>query len=78
MNIFKSFLNDSDKTVNPVYVLMALLVLSSIGWVTFLVIKNHALPELSGIATLLGGGGIANIAHKAEDIVAELKKSAKQ
>lgn len=75
MSFMAKVFNDAEKSVNPIHILMGILVLSAVGWVWFLVIKNHTLPELSGIATLLGGGGIANICHKAEDIVASFKKS---
>jgi hypothetical protein len=74
MSFIAKFLDDREKSVNPVHVMMGLLVLASISWVTFLVIKNHTMPELTGVATLLGGGGIANACQKAEDIVAKFKK----
>ncbi len=74
MTFVEKFLDDREKSVNPIHVLMSLLVLAAIGWVTFLVIKNHQMPELTGVATLLGGGGVANIAQKAEDIAAKFRK----
>jgi hypothetical protein len=73
MSFIAKLLNDKEKSVNPVHVMMLILIASSIGWVWYLVIKTHLMPELSGVAMLLGGGGIANIAHKAEDIVAKFK-----
>lgn len=76
MTFVEKFLDDREKSVNPVHVMMSLLVLASIGWITFLVLKNHQMPELTGVATLLGGGGVANICQKAEDIAAKFKKSA--
>jgi hypothetical protein len=76
MTFVDKFLDDREKSVNPIHVMMAALVLAAIGWVTFLVVKNHTMPELSGVAMLLGGGGVANIAQKAEDIAAKFKKPA--
>lgn len=70
MTIFK----DNDGTTNPTLLLAFALVFASIGWVSFLVYKNHNLPDLTGIAYLLGGSGAMNIAHKAEDIIASIRK----
>ena len=71
MSFIKSFFDDREKSVNPMHVIMVFLVLNSVGWVWYSIIKNplHQIPELAGIAALLGGGGAANLAHKAEDIV---------
>jgi len=49
-------------------------VIASVSWVSFLVIKNHTMPDLTGIAYLLGGSGAMNICHKAEDIVGSFRK----
>lgn len=76
MSFIAKCLDDREKSVNPIHIMMAALVLASIFWVTFLVVKNHIMPELTGVATLLGGGGVANIAHKADDIIAKFKKPA--
>lgn len=73
MGFVKSFLDDREKSVNPSHVIAGMLVLASIGWITFLVIKNHMLPDLSGVAYLLGGSGAMNIANKAEDILSKFK-----
>ena len=75
MSFIKAFFNDADKSVNPAHVVAATLVTASIGWVTYLVLKNHVLPDLAGIAYLLGGSGAMNVAQKMEDIVAKFKKS---
>lgn len=74
MSFIEKFLDDREKSVNPIHVMMSALVLSSIVWVTYLVFHNHTMPELTGVATLLGGGGMANIAQKAEDIAAKFTK----
>jgi hypothetical protein len=70
----KSMFLDDDKTVNPAYVIAFALVAASICWVSYLVIKNHTMPDLTGIAYLLGGSGAMNLAHKMEDIVGRFKK----
>jgi len=74
MSAIKSFLDDREKSVNPIHIIMVFIVLNAVGWVWYSIAKSptHVLPELSGIAMLLGGGGVANMAHKAEDIVAKL------
>ena len=74
MRFIKLFLDDRERSVNPIHFLMLMMITASIGWVTFLVLKNHALPDLSGIAYIMGGGGAANLAQKAEDIVSKFKK----
>ena len=67
-------MNDSDKSVNAAHCVAFLLTFSSIAWVTYLVHKNSTLPDLSGIAYLLGGSGAMNVCSKAEDIIAKFKK----
>lgn len=66
--------DDREKSVNPIHVIMIVMVLNCIGWVWYLIIKNHIMPELSGIAMILGGGGVANMAQKAEEIVTKFRK----
>jgi hypothetical protein len=75
MGFVKAFFDDRDASVNPAHVVAATLVAASVGWVTYLVIKNHVMPDLSGIAYLLGGSGAMNIAQKAEAIVDKFKKA---
>lgn len=75
MGFIKAFFDDTDKSVNPAHVVAAVLVSASIGWVTYLVLKNHIMPDLTGIAYLLGGSGAMNVAQKMEDIVAKFKKT---
>jgi len=76
MSFLKAVFDDRDKSVNAAHVVAFLLVVSSIFWVTYLVLKNpHSpMPELSGIAYLLGGSGAMNIANKMEDIVTKFSK----
>jgi hypothetical protein len=74
MSFIKSFLDDREKSVNPAHAIALILVLASIGWVTYLVVHNHALPDLAGVAYLLGGSGAMNIAQKAEVIVDKFRK----
>lgn len=78
MGFFKKALDDRDASINPSHVVAFMLVAASIGWITFLVIKNHVLPELSGVAYLLGGSGAMNIASKMEEIVGKFKPPASQ
>jgi hypothetical protein len=49
--------------------------LAAIGWVSYLVAHNHAMPELDGVAKLLGGTALVNIGHKAEEIVEKFRGS---
>jgi hypothetical protein len=74
MSFFKAIFDDRDKSVNASHCIAFLLTFSSIAWVTYLVHKNHILPDLSGIAYLLGGSGAMNVANKMEDIVAKFSK----
>ena len=74
MSFLKDFVDDRAKNINPIHVITAALAAASIVWVSYLVGKNHTLPELSGVAQLLGGAGVANACHKAEDIIGALKK----
>lgn len=69
----KSMFLDNDGTVNPAHVIAAVLTFASIFWVTYLVIHNGEMPDLAGVAYLLGGSGAINVAHKMEDIVANFR-----
>lgn len=73
MEFFRAFLDDRDHQVNPASALAALLVLSSIVWVTALVFHNWALPDLTGIAYLLAGSGAMNIGNKMSSIVGQFR-----
>jgi len=74
MSFLKSALQDNDGTLNPTHLIAFILVIASVSWVSFLVIKNHTMPDLTGIAYLLGGSGAMNICHKAEDIIGSFRK----
>jgi hypothetical protein len=74
MGFLKAIFDDRDKSVNASHCIAFLLTLSSVVWVSYLVLKTHVLPELSGVAYLLGGSGAMNVANKMEDIVAKFKK----
>ena len=74
MGFIGKVLDDREKSVNPIHVIMIIMVLNCIGWVWYLIIKNHVMPALDGIAMILGGGGVANLAQKAEEIVSKLRK----
>jgi hypothetical protein len=76
MGFVKAFFDDREKSINPAHVVALMLVTASIGWITFLVFKNHVLPDLQGVAYLLGGSGAMNVASKMEDIVGKLKPQA--
>jgi hypothetical protein len=74
MGFVKAFFDDRDASVNPAHVVAATLVAASICWVSYLVFKNRTMPDLTGIAYLLGGSGAMNIAQKAEAIIDKFKK----
>jgi hypothetical protein len=74
MGFLKAIFDDRDKSVNASHCIAFLLTVSSVVWVSYLVIKTHVLPELSGVAYLLGGSGAMNVANKMEDIVAKFKR----
>ena len=76
MGFWKGLINDAQKDVNPAHVIALALTFASICWVSYLVYKNLTLPDLSGIAYLLGGSGAMNVANKAEEIVAKFKRPA--
>jgi hypothetical protein len=74
MSFITAIFDDRDKSVNAAHVVAITLTLACVGWVTFLVLKNHTLPELTGVAYLLGGSGAMNVANKMEDIVQKFSK----
>lgn len=49
------------------------IVFSTLGWITYLVIKHGALPDLSGPALFIGAGSAVYGVNKAEAIVGALK-----
>jgi hypothetical protein len=78
MKFLSKLLDDRELSVNPIHVVMIFLVLNAVGWVWYIVLHSKALPELSGIAMLLGGGGMANLAQKAESIVDKFRGKDKE
>lgn len=68
-------IDDQERHVNPAHVIALSLTASSIVWITYLVFKNHQMPDVTGVAYLLGGSGAMNVAHKAEDIISRFKKN---
>lgn len=75
---FGSAILDDDGTVNPAHLIAMVLAAASVLWVSYLVYTTRALPDLTGVAYLLGGSGLMNVAHKAEDIIAKFKKDPPQ
>lgn len=74
MGFWAKFVDDREKSVNPIHVIMAFIAVNAMGWVWYCLYKNSTMPELSGIAMLLGGGGVANMCQKAEDIADKVFK----
>jgi hypothetical protein len=51
-----------------------IIVISTVAWITFLVVKNHAMPDMAGPASFLTTGvGIHYGTNKASDIIASWK-----
>jgi hypothetical protein len=65
-------LSESDGTPSSARVSMMLFVLAAIGWVTYLVVTNHALPDFAGLALLIGTPYAINKAQQAAGAVATL------
>jgi hypothetical protein len=73
MGFWTGLINDAEKQVNPIHVMTGLLVVAIVVWGTHVAFHTHSMPSLEGIGYALGGTGLANAAHKAEDIVAKFK-----
>jgi hypothetical protein len=78
MSFFKGLVDDRMKDVNPVQVITIALGLAIIVWGSHVAFHTHAMPNLNGIGEALGGAGLANAAHKAEDIIDKFKKPVDQ
>jgi hypothetical protein len=74
MSFVSGLFNDQDKTVNPTHVLAYTLCGASVIWISYLVFKTKAMPDVTGVAYLLSATGVANVAHKLEDIVGKFQK----
>lgn len=56
LKFLKSTFSEPDGTGSMSRVMAGAVVLSTIGWVTYLVLKNNQLPDLSGAAIYAGAG----------------------
>jgi hypothetical protein len=74
-SVFKNSVDDSNTSVNPAHVIALAITAAAIFWVSWIVIHTRTMPDLNGIAYLLGGSGAVNLAHKAEEIVNSIKKA---
>ncbi len=74
MGFFGNLINDQDKTTNPTHVLAYALCAASIIWISYLVFKTRVMPDVTGVAYLLSATGVANVAHKLEDIVGRFQR----
>jgi hypothetical protein len=55
-------------------VLAALVVVTTLFWVTYLVIRNHALPDLAGPSLFIGAGTSATYGlNQAKSIIGAIK-----
>lgn len=52
----KSTFSESDGTGSASRVLSGAVILSTISWITYLVLKNNALPDLSSASLFVGSG----------------------
>lgn len=50
-----------------------IIVLATLAWVTYLVIHNHAFPDMTGPTAFIAGGQSAYAANQAKHIVAAAK-----
>jgi hypothetical protein len=73
LNYLISVFSEADGTGSATRVLAGLTVLTTLIWVTFIVIKNHALPDLGGASMFISAGfsgyainKVAGIADKAK------------
>lgn len=74
MDFLNKFLNDSEKSVNPAWVITGLLTVAIIAWGCWEAYHTHAMPNrLSDAAYLLAGASGTNLAHKAEDMIAKFR-----
>ena len=51
---WRGVFSESDGTASSSRVFTGILVAFAMGWVTELVIKNHAMPDFGGLAMLIG------------------------
>lgn len=53
----------------------AFVTVSVVGWVTYLVLKTHALPDLGGATAFLAGGNAAYATNQAKKVAEAIKGS---
>jgi hypothetical protein len=53
----KSTFSEADGSASASRVLAGSTVLATIGWITYLVVRTHVLPDLSGAAMFITAGG---------------------
>jgi len=77
MSIIKEvFMDDGKGDMGMVCLLLC--VLGTIGWITYLVIKNHAMPDLTGPTTFISASGALHFASsKVDNIVSAWKGNTK-
>lgn len=49
------------------------IIVATVCWVTFLVIKNHAFPDMTGATAFIAGGQAQYVANQAKRVVAAAK-----
>ena len=79
MGFWAKAIDDAQKSVNPAHLIALSLTAAVIAWGFWEMYHTGGMPSgdhLKGAAELLGGSGLLNVAHKAEDIVATFKKPA--
>jgi hypothetical protein len=54
-------------------VIQGLIVLSTCGWVTYVVLRTRAIPDLGGPATFVGAGSLHYMTNKLPDIMNAFK-----
>lgn len=74
MNFIKSIFSEDGVVGSSSRVLSAAIVFSTLGWVTYLVAKNHAMPDLAGPLTFMNTGvGTLMGINKASEVVSAFK-----
>ena len=74
VGFIKGALSETDGQGSYTRVSGFLIALASVCWVSYLVVRNHELPDLAGVALLVGGGsGTQYAINKTEDIVKAFK-----
>jgi hypothetical protein len=69
LNYLISVFSEADGTGSATRVLAGLTVLATLMWVTFIVIKNHALPDLGGASMFISAAFSGYAINKIEKVV---------